>query len=79
MFALQRHHQGDKENRVVKMLLPMHYQWHDGQCFTLFVHVCYNGLHSITHSTQFTVRGGEPNVTHCTSWHESTGECSEHH
>ena len=25
---------------------------------------------------EFTVRAGEPDVTHRTSWRESTGECS---
>ena len=30
----------------------------------------------INQSMEFTVRVGEPDVTHWTSWLESTGECS---
>ena len=30
----------------------------------------------INQSMEFTVRVGEPDVTHRTSWLESTGECS---
>ena len=33
-------------------------------------------VYSINQSMEFTVRVGEPDVAHWTSWLESTGECS---